>query len=138
ARYLLYFVYGQEENSHDLSAKTDVTHVFGATPEAIRRTALFRARYYHLLQGGVVDLFVRARRYLEERLGYRLETRAHATWAESPTVDYWLHGPENRLPQEYGYTSNFLWSNTVRKAASACCGYFKWRDYLTGTGSDHA
>src|SRR5262249_1413818 len=81
ARYLIYFVYGQEDGANDLSAKTHVMHVFGATPEAIRRTALFRARYYHLLQDEVVDLFVRARHYLEGRLGHRLETRAHATWA---------------------------------------------------------
>ncbi len=138
ARYLLYFVYGQEDASHDLSAKTGVMHVFGDTPAAIRQTALFRARYYHLLQDGVVDLFVRAKRHAESRLGHRLETRAHATWAESPTIDAWLHGQENQYAQQYEYTSNFLWSNTVHQAASACYDYFRWGDYLTGTGNDHA
>jgi len=138
ARYLLYFVYGQEDASHDLSAKTGVMHVFGHTPEAIRQTALFRARYYHLLQDGVVDLFVRAKRHAESRLGHRLETRAHATWAESPTIDAWLHGQENQYAQQYEYTANFLWSNTVHQAASACYDYFRWGDYLTGTGNDHA
>src|SRR5205085_1198340 len=59
-------------------------------------------------------------------------------WAESPTVDYWLHGQENRFRQHYEYTSTFLWSNTVHQAASACYDYFKWGDYLTGTGNDHA
>ncbi len=113
-------------------------HVFGHTPEAIRQTALFRARYYHLLQDGVVDLFVRAKRHAESRLGHRLETRAHATWAESPTIDAWLHGQENQYAQQYEYTTNFLWSNTVHQAASACYDYFRWGDYLTGTGNDHA
>ncbi len=138
ARYLLYFVYGQEDTSHDLSAKTGVMHVFGDTPEAIRETALFRARYYHLLQDGVVDLFVQAKQHAETRLGHRLETRAHATWAESPTIDSWLHGQENQFAQQYEYTSNFLCSNTVHQAASACYDYFRWGDYLTGTGNDHA
>lgn len=138
ARYMLYFVYGQEDASNTIDAKTDVTHVFGASPEEIRRTALFRARYYRLLQDGVVDLFVAAKRHLEERQGYRVETRAHATWAESPTIDYWQHGQENPHRQQYEYTSNFLWSNTVHQAASACYDYFKWGEYLTGGGNDHA
>ncbi len=138
AKYLVYFVHGQEDASHGLDAKTDVMHAFGPAPEQIRRTALFRARYYHLLQDGVVDLFVQARRYLEGRTGQRLEARAHATWAESPTIDYWLHGPENPYPAHYEYTAAFLWSNTVHQAAAACYDYFKWGDYLTGGGNDHA
>jgi hypothetical protein len=138
ARYMIYFAYGQEDFANDLSASSGVMHVFGASPEDVRRTALFRARYYHLLQDGVVDLFLQARRYAEERVGYRIETRAHATWAESPTIDHWESGRENHARHQYEYTSNFVWSNTVQQAASACYDYFKWGDYLTGTGNDHA
>ena len=113
-------------------------HVMGASPEAIRRTALMRARYYHLLQNGVVDLFVAAKSHAEQRMGQRLEARAHATWAESPTIDRWNTGRQPQARHQYEYTSNFVWSCTVHQAAAACYDYFKWGDYLTGNGSDHA
>jgi len=138
ARYLIYFTYGQEDFSHDLSAKAGVMHVFGPTPEDIRRTALFRSRYYHLLQDGVVDLFVKAKRHAEERMGHRLEARAHATWAESPTIDAWNTGQEPHARSQYEYTSNFVWSCTVHQSAAACSDYFSWGDFLTGNGNDHA
>ena len=138
AKYLVYFVRGQEDFAPDLSAKAGVMHVFGGTPEEIRRTALFRARYYHLLQDGVVDLFTAAKRHAEARMGRRLESRAHATWAESPTIDRWDTGRAPQAPQQYEYTSNFIWSCTVHQAASACYDYFKWGDFLTGNGNDHA
>jgi hypothetical protein len=137
ARYLIYFTYGQEDFANDLSARQGVMHVFGASPEEIRRTALFRARYYRLLQDGVVDLFVAARRYAERKFGRRLPARAHATWAESPPIDYYEVGRQNRARHQYEYTSNFVWSNTVHQAASACYDYFKWGDFLTGNGNDH-
>lgn len=138
AKYLVYFVHGQEDCAGDLTAKQDVMHVFGASPREIRRTALFRARYYHLLQDGVVDLFVEAKRHAEKLMGHKLESRAHATWAESPTIDKWETGRENHYANAYEYTSNFVWSNTVHQAASACYDYFKWGDFLTGNGNDHA
>ena len=89
AKYLVYFCSSQEDTANDLSARTAVQHVFGTSPADIHRTMLFRARYYQLLQDGVVDLFVQAKRHAEERFGHRLEARAHATWAESPTCDRW-------------------------------------------------
>lgn len=138
AKYLVYFTYGQEDFVNDVHAKAGVMHVFGASPEDIRRTALFRARYYHLLQDGVVDLFVQAKRHAEGRMGHRLEARAHATWAESPTCDYWEVGEGNSNRSKYEYTSHFVWSNTVHQSASACSDYFKWGDFLTGNGNDHA
>lgn len=136
-KYLVYFISGQEDFAHNLSAAEPVQHVFGASPEDVRETALFRSRYYRLLQDGVVDLFVAAKRYAEAKVGYRIETRAHATWAESPTVDYWRSYTENMNRQRYEYTSNFLWSCTVHQAAAACHDYFKWGEFLTGTGNDH-
>ncbi|MBI4559202.1 MAG: hypothetical protein HY706_16580 [Candidatus Hydrogenedentes bacterium] len=137
AKYLIYFVHGQEDFTSDLSAKADVMHVFSSNPEDIRRTALFRARYYRFLQDGVVDLFTQAKHYAERRIGYRLEARAHATWAESPTIDHWDSGQQNHAQHQYEYTSNFVWSDTVHQAASACYDYFKWGDFLTGNGNDH-
>ncbi len=137
AKYLIYFTRGQEDFAADLSAKDGIMHVLGASPEAIRETALLRARYYHLLQDGVVDLFVAAKRHAEQRMGHRLESRAHATWAESPTIDYWNTGQEPRARYQYEYTSNFTWSCTVHQAAAACHDYFKWGDFLTGNGNDH-
>jgi len=114
AKYLLYFAHGQEDFASDLTAKQGMMHVFGASPEEIRRTSLFRARYYKLLQDGVVDLFVEGKHYAEQKMGYKLEARAHATWAESPTIDYWEVGKENHNRSKYEYTSNFIWSNTVQ------------------------
>ncbi|NUM53357.1 MAG: hypothetical protein HUU46_06920 [Candidatus Hydrogenedentes bacterium] len=138
AKYMVYFTRGQEDTSSTLSAKEGRMHVFGDSPEAVRRTALFRARYYRLLQDTVVDLFADAKRYTEQRIGYRLEARAHATWAQSPTIDKWNTGRQNQFRSYYEYTSNFVWSNTVQQASSACYDYFKWGDFLTGNGNDHA
>lgn len=138
AQAMIYFVHGQEDFAHDLSAKADVMHVLGSSVEDIQRTALFRANYYRFLQDGVVDLFAAAKRHAEERMGYKLHARAHATWAESPTIDEWWTGKRPKFPQYYEYTPNFVWSNTVHQAASACFDYFKWGDFLTGNGNDHA
>ena len=137
AKYMIYFTYGQEDFSSDLSATEGVMHVFGSSPKDIHETALFRSQYYAMLQDGVVDLFVSAKKYAESRIGYRLDTRAHATWAESPTIDYWRTGTTNMNSRKYEYTSDFVWSNTVHQSASACHDYFKWGEYLTGTGNDH-
>jgi hypothetical protein len=71
-------------------------------------------------------------------MGHRLESRAHATWAQSPTIDRWNTTGTPQQQQQYEYTSNFVWSNTVQQAASACYDYFKWGDFLTGNGNDHA
>jgi len=138
AKYLVYFCYGQEDWRNDVWARADTMHVFGASPEDIARTALFRARYYRMLQDDVTDLFVKAKRHLERRMGHKIETRAHATWAESPTIDLWDTGPERLQINQYEYTSNFVWSCTVHQAAAACADYFKWGDYLTGNGNDHS
>lgn len=138
AKYLIYFTYGQEDFSNDLSAKDGVMHVLGPSPQDIRRTALLRSRYYCFLQDGVVELFAGAKRYAEQRMGHKLQSRAHATWAESPTIDRWQTDREHHQAHQYEYTSNFVWSCTVHQAASACYDYFKWGDYLTGNGNDHA
>ncbi len=137
AKYMVYFCYGQEDTATDVNAKAGGMYVFGSSPEDIRRTALFRSRYYKMLQDGVTDLFTEAKHHAERRMGHKLESRAHATWAESPTVDKWDTGHENMFRNGYEYTSNFLWSNTVHQSASACHDYFKWGDFLTGNGNDN-
>ncbi|MDX9755752.1 MAG: hypothetical protein RBU29_17440, partial [bacterium] len=137
AKYALYFVYGQEDTRSDTLAKLPMMHVFGDSPEAIRQTALFRSRYYRMLQDGVVDLFTEAKRHAEQRYGFLLHSRAHATWAESPTIDQWEGGQGGSYSRNYEYTSDFLWSNTVHQSAAACSDYFKWGEFLTGTGNDH-
>ncbi len=138
AKYLVYFVSGQEDATNDLSAKEDLMHVFGTSVEDIQRTALFRKRYFALLQDGVVDLFANAKKYAEKKMGHLLEARAHATWAESPTIDYWRRDPDSLFQWGYEYTPDFIWSCTVHQAASACHDYFKWGDFLTGNGNDTA
>ncbi len=138
AKFMVYFAYGQEDFTNDLHARDGAMHVFGESPQAVRETALFRSRYYKSLQDGVVDLFTEAKRYAESRMGYRLEARAHPTWAESPTIDSWDVGRQPLARNQYEYTPNFVWSNTVHQAASACHDFFKWNDFLTGNGNDHA
>ncbi len=138
AKWLVYFARGQHDAANDLSATSGAMHVLGPRPTDIRRTALLRARYYELLQNHVVDLFAGAKSHLERQMGHQIHSRAHATWAESPTIDKYDAGQENDYAQKYEYTSNFVWSNTVHQAASACHDYFKWGDFLHGTGNDTA
>ena len=138
AKWMVYFLFGQEDTENDLTARQDISPVVGGAPEDIARTALLRSRYYKLLQDGVVDLFAAAKGHMEGRMGHRLEARAHATWAESPTIDKWNTGQARLQPSQYEYTSNFVWSCTVQQTAAACSDYFKWGDFLTGNGNDHA
>ena len=139
AKYLIYFTYAQEDFASDLSATQGIMHVFGDSPQDVRRTALFRAHYYRFLQDGLADLLVQAKHHAEQRMGHPLEARGHATWAESPTCDQWLSfAGVNPNRQKYDYTSDFLWSNTIQQHAVACSDYFRWGDFLTGNGNDHA
>ncbi len=139
AKYMVYFAYAQDDTSSTMYAKQGVMDVFGPTPEAIRKTALFRARYYHLLNDQVVDLFTQAKEYAERKVGHRLDAPNHATWAQSPTMDYFATENEDKTHAEmYDYTSNFIWSNSVQQASVAAHDYFKWGDFLTGNGSDYA
>jgi hypothetical protein len=137
-RYLLYFAYGAPSFEPFAQSVLNVQYVMGPEPEDIHRTFLLRDRYYKLLNSGVVDLFKDAKEYAERLFGRELKTGAHASWAESPTIDLWN---TEKLPEyagAYEYTSNFVWSNTVHQAAAACYDYFKWSEYLQPTGNDFA
>src|SRR5699024_3006918 len=112
--------------------------VLGENPIDIYRTFLLRDRYYKMLNNHVVDLFNDAKLYAEKIFGRKLRTGAHASWAESPTIDLWDTEKLHRNAYKYEYTSNFVWSNTVQQAAAACYNYFKWGEYLIPTGNDFA
>lgn len=133
-RYMLYFVY-QPTHSFSVDADKPVEYVMGKTVVDVFRTAFLRDRYYHLLQNSVVDLFKEAKQYGEQLFGRELRTSAHASWAQSPTIDFW-YSLHPTYANNYEYTPNFLWSNTVHQAAAACYDYFKWGEYLQPTGND--
>jgi hypothetical protein len=137
-KYLVYFAYAQHEFLPTLEARLPAQHVLGEGEKAVQRTFLLRRRYFELLEKTVVGLFASAKAFAEQKYGHELEARAHATWAQSPTCDFWQPGglPENQ--RKYEYTPDFLWSNTVQQAAAACDDYFAWNDFLTGGGNDHA
>jgi hypothetical protein len=137
-RYLVYFCYGQHGFYPDLEARLPAQHVLGRSPEEIQKTFLLRHRYYDLLQQTVVGLFAGAKGFAEKKYGHDLESRAHATWAQSPTCDFRFAGNSPVPPRQYEYTPDFLWSNTVQQSAAACSDYFAWNDFLTGGGNDHA
>jgi len=137
-KYLVYFCRGQHGFLPNLDARAPAQHVLGNTPDDVQRTWLLRRRYYDLLEKTVADLFVQAKEYAEKLYGHELEARAHATWAQSPTIDHWRSGGTQHAPRQYDYTPNFVWSNTVQQAACACSDYFRWNEFLTGSGNDHA
>ena len=144
APYLIYFACHQHDFLPTHEPKLPAQHVFGSTPEEIHRTLLFRRNYYDFLEQSVVRLMLDAKREMESHNGRILDTFYHATWAESPTCDFWAIGgvPESWSPEEhrrrYDYTPDFVWSNTVHQAASACANYFAWNDFLSGGNNDTA
>lgn len=135
---ILYFGYGPDIDGQTVMAGQNVQYVMGDSIEAIHQTYLFRDRYYKLLNHQVVDLFKRAKNFASKLFGVEdFDTRGHASWAESPTVDYWKNsGLEERHAYKYEYTPDFVWGNTVQQAAAACYDYFKWGEYLEPTRND--
>ena len=130
---MVYMVSGQHDESIGAWAKATNGHAPSDGPRGAAEAALFRARYFHLLQDQVTNIFAEAKHYAEQKMGHTLEARAHATWAESPTCDYVANGAT-----KYEYTDSFIWSCTIHQASAACADYFKWGDYLTGNGNDTA
>lgn len=134
-KYLVYFCYGQHDFLSTLEPRVAIQHILPSEEAGVQRTALFRRRYYDMLHKRVVDLFSGAKKYAESIYGKTLMARAHATWAQSPTIDSWN---ASSSAYQYEYTPDFLWSNTVHQASAACDDYFRWNDFLTGGGNDHA
>jgi hypothetical protein len=137
-KYMLYFAYGPNLALNSPYAITNTQYVMGESAEDINRTFLFRDRYYKLLNNKVVDIFIAAKKYGESLYKRELSNGAHASWAESPTIDLWDVGNLKLEAYQYEYTPNFIWSNTVQQASAACYDYFKWGDYLQPTGNDFA
>lgn len=137
-KYMLYFAYGAPNYEPTASAVLNVQYVMGTSPEDIHRTFLLRDRYYKMLNNGVVDLFKEAKEYAERLYGHELPTAAHASWAQSPTIDLWNTEKLSGSRYQYEYTPNFVWGNTVHQASAACYDYFKWSEYLQPTGNDFA
>lgn len=137
-KYMLYFVSGPKSIINSPYAVNNTQYVMGESPEAISRTILFRDRYYKMLNNKVVDLFIAAKKYGESLFKRELHNGAHASWAQSPTIDLWDVGNLKEEAYQYEYTSNFIWSNAVQQASAACYDYFKWGDYLQPTGNDFA
>ena len=124
-KYLVYFAYGQHGFLPDLEARCRRSMCWATARTTSSAPFLLRRRYYDLLENTVVDLFARAKEYAEKKYGHELEARAHATWAQSPTIRFLEHGRTNpQRPAQYEYTPDFLWSNTVQQAAAACSDYF--------------
>jgi hypothetical protein len=144
AKYMVYFSCHQHSFEPTHAPKLPTQHVFGPAVEDIYATLRFRRNYYAFLEHGVVDLMIGAREKLERLYGREMDAFYHATWAESPTCDAWAIGgvheswsaEEHR--RKYEYTPDFLWSNTVHQAASACADYFAWNEFLTGGNDDTA
>ena len=137
-KYMLYFCYGPKIFLNTSRANRNTQYIMGELPEDIHKTILFRDRYYKLLNHHLVDLFLQAKTYAEKLYGKELLTRAHASWAQSPTIDQWEVGNLHHPGYQYEYTPNFIWSNTVHQAASGCYDYFKWGEFLNGSGNDFA
>jgi hypothetical protein len=138
AKWLIYFCRGQQDMANDITAKSNSMHVMGESPQAIAQTALLRSRYFKTLNDGVIELFAGAKSYLEQQMGHSVSSQAHATWAESPTIDHVKTSERGPWIWKYDYTPRFIASNTVHQAATVCADYFKWCEFLHGTGNDTA
>ena len=139
AKYLVYFVHGQEDFAIDLSAKQGIMHTFGATPEAIQQHGLVprpllppAARR----RGGSLCAGQALRR--TARWGIDSKPAPTPPGRKAPPSITGATTKPGHWRAQYEYTSNFVWSNTVHQAAAACYDYFKWGDFLTGNGNDHA
>ena len=136
---LLYFACGPDINSNKVSAIQHVQYVKGSSRKEIQMTFLFRDNYYKMLNNHLVDMFKEVKAFASEIFGVEdWGTRGHASWAESPTIDFWDTESLHRNAYKYEYTPNFLWGNTVQQASAACYDYFKWGEYLEPTRNDFA
>jgi hypothetical protein len=142
ARWMVYFTCHQHHFLSTHEPKLPSQHVFGPGPEDIAATLLFRRNYYHLLEKTVIQLMIGGIERFEKKQGRSLDAFYHSTWAESPTCDLWSVNEVQRdwSPEEhrhkYEYTPDFVWSNTIQQAASACANYFAWNEFLTGGNND--
>ncbi|MBQ3079447.1 MAG: hypothetical protein IJC48_05525 [Clostridia bacterium] len=135
AKQMVYFAYTPHDGVYR-------QHVIGKDAEGLYQTVLFRKRYFEMLSRRVINLSLDAKKYAESLFGAPIMTLAHATWQESPTCDHFSEdfrfSEENRKEvSRYDYDKPYVWSSTIRENTSACGDYFRWNEYLTGSGTDH-
>ncbi|MBQ2433330.1 MAG: hypothetical protein II266_02785, partial [Clostridia bacterium] len=136
ARYMVYFAYTQHEDG------TFRNHLMADGKDGVYKTVLFRKRYFEMLSRRIVDLANEGKAYAESLFGSPIMTGAHATWQESPTCDhfsddYRFSESNRREICRYDYDKPYVWSSTIRENMSACGDYFRWNEFLTGSGTDH-
>lgn len=143
-KFMVYFAYQQHQFLPGELAREGAQHVMGKTADAAYETWLFRKRYFELLSGKVVSLAIDSRAYAESLFGGPIMCRAHATWQESPTCDHFaedvgfqLYGGDWSITR-YDYDKPYVWGVSIRENISACCDYFRWNEFLSGGGTDHA
>lgn len=141
-KYLIYFSYHQHDFLGGEEGGLPAQHVFGRDEKDVYDTWLFRKRYFEMLQDKVVELSAEAKKYAETFFGSPIMTRAHATWQESPTCDHFSETARfsemcSEEYSRYDYTTEYVWSSSIRENTSACYDYFKWNDFLSGGGTDH-
>jgi len=140
--WLVYFISHQHHFLATHEPLLPSQHMTGPNREDVANTMLLRRNYYHFLEDAVIDLMIAGLKKLEALQGYSLDAFYHATWAESPTCDAWaIDGVQRDWSSEehrrkYEYTPDFIWSNTIHQAASACANYFSWNEFLTGGNND--
>ncbi|MBQ5770080.1 MAG: hypothetical protein IIW08_02780, partial [Clostridia bacterium] len=135
-RYMVYFAYTQHEDG------TFRNHLMADGKDGVYKTVLFRKRYFEMLSRRIVDLANEGKAYAESLFGSPIMTGAHATWQESPTCDhfsddYRFSESNRREICRYDYDKPYVWSSTIRENMSACGDYFRWNEFLTGSGTDH-
>lgn len=136
---LLFFASGPDINSNSVMGSQHIQYVKGSSRKEIQQTFLFRDNYYKMLNHHLVDMFVEVKAFASKLFGVEdWETKGHASWAESPTIDFWDTRSLHRNAYKYEYTSNYIWGNTVQQASAACYDYFKWGEYLEPTRNDFA
>lgn len=135
-KYMVYFAYTRHEDGSFRN------HLMADGKEGVYKTVLFRKRYFEMLSRRIVDLAVEGKEYAESLFGSPIMTVAHATWQESPTCDHFsddfaFSQANRREVCRYDYDKPYVWSSTIRENMSACGDYFRWNEFLTGSGTDH-
>ena len=143
---LIYFGYDMLVDRKTLG-RSNTQHVIGDSASDLYRTFHMRRTYFEMLQDQVVGMCCDARDYIRDTYvkhkGWDPLCLGHATWQESPTCDQYGVGHTGRYHRAvqngicaYDYSSDYVYSSTIREAISGCYDYFKWNDYFSYGGTD--